>query len=90
MDALSDGLVIGITLHDPEAVVIGGGLAEAGDFLMVRVERALTCKLTFQYRPVLLRAALGDGAGCLGAALLALSLVDGGETAAGNSSGGSG
>jgi glucokinase len=57
-------------------VVIGGGLAEAGDALIGPLDKALAGKLTFQYRPAMVRAALGDAAGCLGAALLALSLVD--------------
>jgi glucokinase len=76
IDALADGLRTGVTLYDPEVVVIGGGLAEAGDALIGPLDKALAGKLTFQYRPAMVRAALGDAAGCLGAALLALSLVD--------------
>lgn len=77
VDALADGLATAVTLYDPEVVVIGGGLAEAGDGLLVPLSTALAGKLTFQYRPAVLHAALGDEAGCLGAALLALSIVDG-------------
>jgi glucokinase len=76
IDALADGLRTGLTLYDPEVIVIGGGLAEAGDALLGPLDKALAAKLTFQYRPAMVRAALGDAAGCLGAALLALSLVD--------------
>jgi glucokinase len=75
VDALADGLHTALTLYDPEVVVIGGGLAEAGDGLLVPLDAALAGKLTFQSRPAMHRAALGDEAGCLGAALLALSLV---------------
>jgi glucokinase len=57
-------------------VVVGGGLAEAGDALLVPLDAALAGKLTFQRKPALVRAALGDEASCLGAGLLALSLVD--------------
>jgi glucokinase len=78
VDALADGLHTAITLNDPEVVVVGGGLAEAGDALLTPLDTALAGKLTFQRRPALVRAALGDEAGCLGAGLLALSLVDGG------------
>ncbi len=78
VDALADGLHTAITLADPEVVVIGGGLAEAGDALLAPLDAALAGKLTFQRRPAMVRAALGDEAGCLGAGLLALSLVDGG------------
>ena len=77
VDALADGLHTAVTLYDPEVVVVGGGLAEAGDTLLVPLAAALTGKLTFQAEPAMVRAALGDEAGCLGAGLLALSLVDG-------------
>jgi glucokinase len=76
VDALADGLLIGIALFDPEAVVVGGGLAEAGDALLVPLADALHARLTFHREPVLRRAALGDEAGCLGAALLALDLQE--------------
>jgi len=76
VDALADGLHTTVTLYDPEVVVVGGGLAEAGDRLLDPLGTALDGKLTFQRRPVLVRAALGDEAGCLGAGLLALSLVE--------------
>jgi glucokinase len=76
IDALADGLRTGLTLYDPEVIVIGGGLAEAGEALLGPLDKALAGKLTFQYRPAMVRAALGDAAGCLGAALLALSIVD--------------
>jgi glucokinase len=77
IDALADGLLTGQTLYDPELIVIGGGLAEAGDALLAPLEAALVARLTFQRRPKMVRAQLGDEAGCLGAGLLALSLVEG-------------
>jgi len=77
VDALADGLHATVTLNDPEVVVVGGGLAEAGDALLVPLDAALAGKLTFQRKPALVKAALGDEAGCLGAGLLALSVVDG-------------
>jgi glucokinase len=72
VDALADGLLTGIALFDPEIVVLGGGLAEAGDTLVGPVQEALRARITFHREPVLRRAALGDEAGCLGAGLLAL------------------
>jgi glucokinase len=75
IDALADGLHTAITLYDPEVVVVGGGLAEAGDTLLAPLDEALAAKLTFQRRPRMVRAALGDEAGCLGAGLLALALI---------------
>ena len=77
IDALADGLHATVTLNDPEVVVVGGGLAEAGDALLVPLDAALAGRLTFQRKPALVKAALGDEASCLGAGLLALSLVDG-------------
>jgi glucokinase len=76
VDALADGLRIGITLHDPDTIIIGGGLAEAGTALLYPLEVAVRRRLTFQTMPSIVRAALGDEAGCLGAALLGWSALD--------------
>ncbi|MFD5770370.1 ROK family protein [Streptomyces sp. NPDC127049] len=70
-EALACALATAVSLFAPRTVVVGGGLAEAGRLLLDPVEAALAARLTFQHRPVLLRAALGDRAGCLGAGLLA-------------------
>jgi glucokinase len=72
--ALADGLLVGQTLFDVEAFVIGGGLAEAGDQLLDPLRDALRARYTFQREPRVVRAALGDEAGCLGAGLLALEV----------------
>ena len=80
IDALADGLMTGIALFDPAIVIIGGGLAEAGDALLEPLRKAVGERITFHREPLLTRAALGDEAGCLGAALLALDRLprDGG------------
>jgi glucokinase len=72
VEALADGLATGQALFDAEVVVLGGGLAEAGDALLTPLRAAVRQRLTFHREPRLVRAALGDEAGCLGAALLAL------------------
>ncbi|WP_117209688.1 ROK family protein [Allorhizocola rhizosphaerae] len=72
VDALADGLLTGQTLYDVERIVIGGGLAESGPLLLAPLRRALKKKATFQRVPTVTKAKLGDEAGCLGAALLAL------------------
>ncbi|HKE67310.1 MAG TPA: ROK family protein [Micromonosporaceae bacterium] len=75
INALADGLRIGITLYDPDAIIVGGGLAEAGPALLDPLEAAVRRRLTFQTMPLLVRAKLGDEAGCLGAAQLAIDMV---------------
>jgi glucokinase len=76
VDALADGLLTGLTLFDPQLMVIGGGLAEAGEALLGPLRASIAGKLTFQRMPEMVRAELGDEAGCLGAGLLALSLTE--------------
>jgi glucokinase len=73
--ALADGLVTGLTLLDPRTLIIGGGLAEAGDTLFGPLRAAVEARITFQKLPLLVPAALGDAAGCLGAGLLAWDLI---------------
>jgi glucokinase len=75
VDVLADGLLIGIALYDPHTLALGGGLAGAGDALLDPVREALERRRTFHRLPELTLAELGDEAGCLGAALIALELV---------------
>ncbi|SCG53419.1 ROK family protein [Micromonospora inositola] len=72
VEALADGLATGQALFDVATIVIGGGLAQAGPRLLDPLRGALRERLTFHREPRLVAAALGDEAGCLGAALLAL------------------
>jgi len=74
IDALADGLMTGIALVDPAVIVLGGGLAEAGEALLGPLREGVHARVTFHREPTITRAALGDEAGCLGAALLALDL----------------
>jgi glucokinase len=76
VDALARGLLLMATLLDPQAVVLGGGLALAGEALVAPLRERLHELATFQHRPEIRLAALGDEAGCLGAALLAVDLLD--------------
>jgi len=78
--ALADGLLTAQALIDAGTIVLGGGLAEAGDTLFTPLRAALQQRVTFHRLPLLVPAALGDTAGCLGAALLALDSVAGGMT----------
>ncbi|MET8284711.1 ROK family protein [Streptomyces sp. NPDC048448] len=76
VDALADGLVTALTLLDPRTLIIGGGLAEAGETLFAPLRAAVERRVTFQKLPSLVPAALGDTAGCLGAGLLAWDLLE--------------
>jgi glucokinase len=76
LDALALDLSHTVALLAPEAIVIGGGLSQAGAALFEPLERRLDAILTFHRRPKLLRASIGENAGVIGAALLARDLVD--------------
>lgn len=75
IDALARGLAQIAAALAPEIVVIGGGLAEAGEDLLVPLERRLDDLLSFHRRPLIIKAALGDDAGLLGTALAARDLA---------------
>ncbi|WP_305787546.1 ROK family protein [Symbioplanes lichenis] len=76
VEAFADGLLTAQALYDAGAIVIGGGLAEAGEALLGPLRTALDARVTFHRMPQLVRAALGDNAGCIGAAQLALDHVE--------------
>lgn len=73
---LGTGLAAAVATLDPGTVVIGGGLSEAGDLLLDPARAALAGQLLGRgHRPVpaVVPAALGVGAGLVGAADLARS-----------------
>jgi glucokinase len=72
VDALARGILVLAALLEPEVVVLGGGLARAGAALRDPVAARYDELVTFQRRPELRLAELGDEAGSLGAGLLAL------------------
>ena len=76
LDALAQHLARLAAILAPEAVVIGGGLAQAGPALFEPLGERLDALLSFHRRPALLRARLGDDAGLLGSALAARDLAD--------------
>ncbi|AYY11685.1 ROK family protein [Actinobacteria bacterium YIM 96077] len=80
IDALSRALATACSLLAPEVVVIGGGLAKAGAELFDPLSDRLAGRLTFQDLPRIVPAALGDRAGCIGAAMMARDLVERGGT----------
>jgi len=67
-----------VNVLDPEVVVVGGGLAEAGELLLSPVrERFAELVLAPEHRPAvrIVAAELGERAGAIGAGLLAEELV---------------
>jgi glucokinase len=74
--ALADALLTVSTLLDPESIVLGGGLSHAGDLLLGPLRQRLADLSSPVSFPALVHASLGDEAGCMGAALYALDLVD--------------
>jgi predicted NBD/HSP70 family sugar kinase/uncharacterized phosphosugar-binding protein len=74
--ALACGLSSIFNVVDPEVVILGGGIAQAGAALFEPLNRSLDA---VEWRPMgrrvpVLPAALGDGAGALGAARAAMEL----------------
>jgi glucokinase len=68
---LGEGIASLTEILDPEVVVIGGGVSEAGDLLLDPVREAFTGQLVGRgFRPVpeVRRATLGNHAGMIGAA----------------------
>ncbi|MGH8794204.1 MAG: ROK family protein, partial [Stackebrandtia sp.] len=72
IDCLAEGLMTAVAMLDPDTIVLGGGLAEAGDALLRPLGAAMRSRATFHVLPHLVRAELGDESGCIGAALLGL------------------
>jgi glucokinase len=76
LDCLADGLATATLLLDPGLVVMGGGLARAGDALLTPLESRLADRLKFRDPPRVLRTRLDDQAAVKGAAILARRLLD--------------
>ena len=70
---LATGLASAVTVFRPEVLILGGGVANAGDFLLERVN-ALMESATYNGAsigvPPVIRATLGNDAGLVGAAFL--------------------
>lgn len=69
LDALAHGLLGVITLLAPTRIVVGGGLAAAGDALLVPLRERLEATARVAVVPEIVPAGLGQRAGVVGAAL---------------------
>jgi glucokinase len=75
---LGVGLAGLVSALDPQLIIIGGGLSEAGDLLLEPARTALSGRLPgrgFRTEPRVVAAELGPDAGFIGAAMLARDLV---------------
>lgn len=75
LDTLALALAQTVAMFAPDAIIIGGGLSQAGDDLFVPLGERLESHLTFHRRPQLLCAGIGENAGLVGAALKARDLA---------------
>jgi glucokinase len=75
LDALALSIAQLAAVLAPEAIVIGGGLAQAGDTLFVPLRERVDALLSFHRRPALVPALIGENAGLIGAALRARDLA---------------
>ena len=73
--ALAQAIVATVTITGVDLVLVGGGLAESGDALLEPLRADVASRLSFQRPPRIAKAALGERAGCLGAACLAWDAV---------------
>ena len=73
LDYLAEGITGLVNIFRPEAVIIGGGLAEAGDALFIPVNERIS-KMTYGHSyisaPPVIKASGGVYTGAIGAALL--------------------
>jgi glucokinase len=76
IDHLGFALAMVTALAGPEVIVIGGGLSRAGDVLLTPLTADIDRRLTFHRRPRLTTARFADEAGCVGAGLWALDLLE--------------
>ena len=70
LDYLSSALASIAVFLDPEVIVLGGGVAEAGDYLFEPLRDLVEVKSFFKYRHKILPAQLGKDAGVIGATYL--------------------
>ena len=75
VDALAGAIASIVSITGVDLVLVGGGLSQSGELLLEPLRAAVDERLTFQRRPRIVAAELGDRAGSLGAACLAWDLV---------------
>ncbi|MGO4807730.1 ROK family protein [Arthrobacter sp. 2MCAF15] len=78
-DAIAFNIAQCVAILGTEKVVLGGGLAQAGEALFDPVIARVDNLLTFQPRPGIVPAELGENAGLIGSGLKARELLNSGQ-----------
>lgn len=73
VDALALGFSWLASTISPDAIVMGGGIAQAGQPFVSAVEKSLQARLSVHRMPKILISTLADQAACLGAGLMSRS-----------------
>lgn len=76
LDALALAIAQLTAIFTPDTIVIGGGLAQAGDTLFLPLRERVEALLSYHRRPAIRPATLGENAGIMGAALQARSMLN--------------
>ncbi len=71
VDAIGFALAAYTNILAPEIIILGGGVSKAGEDLLKPISTYLDSRLTFQRRPKIAIASLGDHAGMIGAGIFA-------------------
>lgn len=79
VEALSYSIAQLCSIIGSEAIVIGGGLAQAGEDLLAPLRSRVDARLSYHRRPVIAQARLGQDAGLMGAYLRARTADEGSE-----------
>ena len=70
VDAIAISLTAYVTILAPEVIIFGGGVSQAGDFLLNPIREHFDKKLTMHKAPTVVMAQFSDEAGMIGAGLL--------------------
>ena len=76
IDNLSSAIISYITILDPEVIGIGGGVSESGEFLFKPLRKKVKEKNFFKFDYPILKAAHGNEAGMIGAAMLVKDTIN--------------
>jgi glucokinase len=75
VSALASALVCCTLITDPSLIVIGGGVARVGESLITPLRKAMETMLRWREPPDIVASQVSEGAGRLGAGLIAWEAV---------------